>query len=76
MATLSPLSSLVSELKAAYEKGLIAHYNLNRCTINSAEYVDVHVCLHQTDFHKQEPLRKYLRDKYGLLVRSILIEPF
>lgn len=76
MVTLSPLSSLVSELKVAYERGLIAHYNLNRCTINSAEYVDVHICLPPSNFHQKEPLRNYLRERYGVLIRSVLVEPF
>lgn len=77
MATLSPLSELVSELKSAHDLGLIAHYNINRCTINSAaQYVDLHVSLHSTIFNKQEELRAYLRTKYGVLIRSILIDPY
>lgn len=77
METLNPLNELVSELKLAYERGLIQYYTLNRCFINySSEYVDLQICLKIADFHKEDVLKRYLRDKYGTLIRSISIEPF
>jgi hypothetical protein len=70
------LSELTTELEKAYSRGLIVYYSLNRCVIDAnIEYVDLHITLCSRDFNREEPLRKYLRDRYGTLVRSILIEP-
>ena len=73
----APLDDLISELKSAYDLGLIAYYSLNRCHINySAEYVDLQICLKTKEFHKEDVLKQYLRSKYGTLIRSVSIEPF
>lgn len=71
------LNDLTTELEKAYGQGLIVYYNLNRCVIDvHVQYVDLHITLYSHDFHRETSLRKYLRDKYGMLVRAISIEPY
>jgi hypothetical protein len=75
METSRELSDLTTELEKAYSQGLIVYYSLNRCVIDAhVQYVDLYITLYSHDFHKEVPLRKYLLDMYGMLVRSICIE--
>lgn len=76
MEILNGLNDLTIELENAHKQGLVIYYSLNRCVIDvHVQYVDLHMTICSHVIHKEDVLRKYLREKYGMLVRSILIEP-
>ena len=72
----SELQILSSELKRAYEAGFVKYYHLGACTNTNADFfaIDLYITLIPSAMHHEDELKKYLRQKYGRILRAIAVE--
>jgi hypothetical protein len=71
------VEALADELYKAHEEGLIPFYQIGRCLGESTvNYVDLYIGLYEKDLTKEDVLKRYIRKKYGSVVRAISIEQY
>lgn len=71
------VDALISELAQAYKENLIPFYQVGRCLgESSVSYIDVYIGLNSADMRKEDRIKKYIRSKYGSIVRAIAIEQY
>lgn len=78
------IEALCDELQTARDSNAIRYYHVGRViSYRSNAYdqymyddqVDVYISLDKQFFHKENKLRKHIRNKYGDVVRVIVIDP-
>lgn len=71
------VEALANELYKAHTEDLIPFYQIGRCLGESTvNYVDLYIGLYERDMVKEDLLKKYIRRKYGSIVRAISIEQY
>lgn len=77
------LDDLTYELERASRAGKIAYYHIGKVPSATSfisevfyqdELFDVYIGLQHSVIHREDALKKYIRKKYGMIVRVLVIE--
>lgn len=71
------LDRLTEELRLAHEQKVIPYFHIGKCTFPDVEFgIDLYLALKVEHLIKEDEIKKYLRDKYGSILRAISINAY